>query len=345
MSNKKFSGRPAKIPELWDRVFDALPSAFWNHKGLSGNCPFCGAVSDASKMKFLIRFLGSEFKGYNCFICSVTGSGFPGIQKLMKSLGTSASTFDVADMVGSDFETRLGSLGEASAETEGEVGPIDWPPNWINETDEVFISGLNYMESRGIVNASEVVEKHSLLFSEQVRVNIAGDSYLKDYPCIVAPMRDVDGDVVGFVTRRIGQPLDGEPKSIDASGRLWKTQSLFGIDAINPRRPVTIVEGLFSALSTPNAVAAGGKNITSAQVEILASTQAKVFIFALDPEVQKKHFADVMYRLSMEAPDSYILRVRWEDFPGGFDQDPNDRGQRAMAEIIHATIAANSGSE
>lgn len=341
MSSKKFSGRPDKVPELWDRVFDSLVGGFWNHKGLSGNCPFCGATSDSSKMKFLIRFLSSEFKGYNCFICGVTGSGFPGIQKLMKALGTSASTFDVADMVGSDFETKLGGIGGAGSEAESNVEVIDWPPNWVSETDEVFLSGLNYMESRGIVNSSEVVERHSLLFSEQVRVSIGGDSYLKDYPCIVAPMHNIDGDVIGFVTRRIGQPLEGEPKSIDASGRLWKTQSLFGIDAINPRKPVTIVEGLFSALSTPNAVAAGGKNITSAQIEILAATQAKVFIFALDPEVQKKHFADVMYRLSMEAPDSYILRVKWENFPGDFDSDPNDRGQDAMAEIIRSTITSN----
>lgn len=327
---KRIDG-PGAVSELWHRVADGISNSFWTHKGLSGSCPFCGAESDSSKLRFLAHFSDSTFKGFNCFVCGQSGSGLSGAQKLIRATGIQASVIQVGDAVGN-------STGDLWAPKDDVVTAKEWPASWIEETDEVYESGMTYLNQRGVLNATERVERHEIRFSESVLMELQSGPYLRPYPCVVAPMHNARGEVVGFTSRRIGKVPDGEQKTIDQTGIQWKKEAVFGLPAINPRRPVTIVEGLFSALSTPNSIACGGKKIHPAQIKAIASTGARVFVFALDPDVDKKFYADAMYRLSMEVPSAIITRIDWTTAGGLLERDPNDRGEHEMAELIRAAV-------
>lgn len=345
--NKKTAdtGRPNNVSDLWDQIFDNLPGAFWTQKGLSGTCPFCHAESSPSKQKFLIRFEEGQFKSFSCFVCQASGGNTRGIHRLCRQMGVAINAFDAGALTGQGEEFYRPQLD--GDEGEGEVGPVDWPPFWLKSSEEVRRRGIEYMEKRGILDVPRIVEKYELLFSEVVEMTTAsGDKVLRPYPCVVAPMVSIDGEIIGWTTRRLGESSDpNDPKSIALTGRGWKTQSLFGIREVDPRKPVTIVEGVFSALSTPNSVAIGGKAIDMQQVSILADSRAKVFVFALDPEVEKRAFANVMYRLHLESPGSKVFPVEWKEFGGYFGRDPNDRGWQEMAQIITKTVRDHMNSD
>ena len=337
MNNKTSdTGRPTNVTELWDQVFDNLPGAFWSQKGMAAHCPFCHAESSPSKMKFLIRFEDQRFKSFSCFVCQVSGNGARGVNRLCSQIGLAVNAFDAGALSGQGDEVYRPAADE---DDEVEIASLEWPPMWVQETAEVKKKGLEYMEKRGIIDVPRVVEKFGLIFSETVEMTINEEKYVRPYPCMIAPMAGDGGEVLGWTTRRLG---DGgnpdEPKSIALTGKGWKTQSLFGIREVDPRKPVTIVEGVFSALSTPNAVAIGGKSIDMKQVSLLAETGAKVFVFALDPEVEKRQFSTVMYRLHLESPGSKILNIEWKDFGGYFGRDPNDRGWKEMTQLITKTV-------
>lgn len=64
-----------------------------------------------------------------------------------------------------------------------------------------------------------------------------------------------------------------------------KSQVLYGYDWLSPRQPAVLVEGIFDALSTTNAVALFGKTISNHQIALLA----------------KKHIVNVQVRLDGDA--------------------------------------------
>lgn len=320
-------------------------------KGLSGECPFCHAQSEPGKERFLIRFSASgSFLGYNCFICTKWGKGTRGIRDIVKFLGMQVSFFDINDMALDDknlngsFNNKKNttSILEDSEDGEKEPSPIAWPPLWLNESDEIFLEGVEYLEKRGIKNIPEKIDRFGLKFTTVVDQRDSGDN-LRNYPCILAPFaRYTDGDVWGWTTRRLRDKdrPSNEPKSIAKSGKGWKNVSLFGIREIDLNKPVVIVEGLFSALSTPNSVALGGKTMTQGQLSELAALESSLYIFALDPDVKRSVYSNQMYQLRQMVPGTTVLCVNWEDYGGEDGGDPNDRGEDKMKEIIYKTIVA-----
>lgn len=341
------SGRPRAVPAYWEGLAENLKNATWTHKGLSGDCPFCGAAFEPQKMRFLIFFQDNGgFKSYNCFICQERGSGLGGLSRLNRQVGAGLSFLELAAMVGpgggasgglTADDLRAPEAGNDRVGERDEGAPIDWPPPWVRDSDEVFLAGIEYMEGRGILDAARVVDRFGLLFSEVVEVTIRDEALVRPFPCVVAPMAGRGGEVYGWTTRRLGEPEPGESKAIAMAGRGWRNRSLFGIREVDPSRPVAIVEGVFSALATPNSVAIGGKDISTQQLDELAATGAPLFVFALDPFVPKVKFANAMYRLRQKLPGSSVISVEWERFGGDVSADPADRGMAQMREIIAKT--------
>jgi hypothetical protein len=297
-------------------------------------------------MRFLIFFKADgQFKSYNCFICGERGGNLGGLNKLVKQIEAPLSFIDIITMAGdgssygdsglSQMDQSLGRLGEVD-----EAAPIDYPPPWFRDTDEVFKKGIEYLESRGVDDPAGTCDKYGLVFSEDVEIFLNGEPFVKPWPCLVAPMAGAEGEVFGWTTRYLGTPPNGDTKAIAMKGSGWRNKTLFGIREIDPKRPVSIVEGVFSALSTPNAVALGGKEIGSEQVDLLAATGARVFVFALDPFVDVRKFSNAMYRLGTRLPGCAVLHVDWEQFGGDVSRDPNDRGMEEMKKIIARTVMA-----
>jgi len=342
MSNKDNIFR--NIHPMWKEIARSLRRSFWMHKGLSGECPFCHAQSEPGKERFLIRFSSNgSFLGYNCFICTKWGKGSRGIKDLVTNLGLKISFFDINSMASNDDSlgghNKTKSI-ENNLDDEDDLSPIYWPPPWINETDDIFLEGFNYLEKRGILNIANKIDMYGLKFSTVIDQKNSG-SNLRKYPCILAPFaKATDNEVWGWTSRRlndVGRPSN-EPKSIAKSGRGWKSTSMFGVRELDINKPIVIVEGLFSSLSTPNSVAIGGKQISEAQLNELASLESGLYIFALDPDVKPSVYANSIYQLRQKVPGTKVLNVNWEYYGGVERGDPNDRGEEEMKKIIVDTM-------
>jgi hypothetical protein len=234
----------------------------------------------------------------------------------------------------------FGMDGDREESVNKDGGEIDWPPAWIDQSRELFNRGLAYLEKRGIKPALEFVKHYELVFSSVVPTSSSeSEQYIVEFPSVIAPHVDSKGRVIGWTARRID---DGEPKARTMPGNVWKNKSLFGLDKINPEHPIAIVEGLFSALSTPNSVALGGKNVSRDQLVALASRgkelgSRRAYIFMLDPEVPIEKYREKMQMLDELTDGAMVGAVAWEDFPGDFLRDPNDRGREEMTMIFKTT--------
>ncbi len=344
-TNGKYTGRPRNVSEEWDVIFQSLKNPFWNSKGLSSTCPFCHGESDAGKMRFLILFNNGIFQSYGCFSCNAHGRSWSGLNNLVRQLNLDISSSEIGVMSGQGAVERYSGDRTVESDSNDSGGVIEWPPRWVKATDELMIDGMRYVEEkRRLGDAVKVIEKYNLVISSVVEMRTGDNVYERDHPSVIAPMHGISDEgeieVLGWMTRRID---GGEPKSFSMAGSKWKTKSLFGLTALDNRKPVVITEGIFSAMSTPNAVAIGGKVVGNGQIDLLAGTGASLFIFALDPEVDVKQFSAAMYRLSLLAPGSKVLKVEWEKFGGASKDDPNDRGREAMAEIIRRTVLDAAG--
>jgi hypothetical protein len=339
MSQQHSNNAPKNINPLWVNIANNLPGSFWWRKGLSGQCPFCHKESAQGAEKFLVRFVNGSFKGYNCFSCEAKGRGTQGIMKLARHIGIDLDPFEAASLSGESDDVYTPSEDPLE---EGRTEELSWPPDWLNETDEVVMAGIQYLEKRGIPDVENVIVKYDIHFSTQVLVEIGDWSTVKPYPCIVAPMVGANNEIIGWTTRRIeNDPTEKDPKSIARGGTGWKERSIFGIREIDPTRPVSIVEGFFSSISTPNSVATAGKDIQNEQLKLLAASGARMFVFALDPAVNDQKIADYMVKLLMMAPGSKVCQVEWEKFGGYYDDDPNDRGFEAMTNIVRTTVLSH----
>lgn len=104
---------------------------------------------------------------------------------------------------------------------------------------------------------------------------------------LMFPIMNRQGQVVGFSGRRVLQKDTG-PKYLNSveSKVFQKKECLFGIQNINPREPVYIVEGQMDALSLQskgiNAVAVLGAAVGSGHAHLLRSLGARSIILALD---------------------------------------------------------------
>jgi hypothetical protein len=335
------------------------PGAFATNKGVSARCPFCMTESSRGREKFLI-FINDDglYSGHHCFVCRESGGGLFGLRRVLEMLGKKISLLELEELA-VDTSRRLASATVTAATADA----VAWPPPWIVQDDDVTRQAVSYLKTRGILNPGPLLERYDCVAS---RVVMTSRGQPMDYPCIVWPMTDARGVVIGWSSRSIGEPREGLPKSMGMPGGLWKKNSVFGLSKLDTRLPITIVEGFVSALATPNAVATCGKAVSAEQVAIIASSGASHIILALDPDVPSAAVRALETAFILAAPDAAIHLVPWSLIdarpegdqvqalppataePSGYGPpggDPADRGAHVMATIIKKLVRGESFDE
>jgi hypothetical protein len=295
-------------------------------------CPFCGADSGRGKEKFVL-FLDDDglYTGHNCFVCQDKGSGVFGLKRIFDTLGKPMSVMDLDEMTAQGRSSRA-----RPAETESS-GVVEWPPPWIETDDLMTDEAVAYLEGRGIMSPRLLLKKYGVVAS---RVVLTSRGSVMPYKSVIWPMHAADGSVIGWSSRAIEDSLGDLPKSITMPGSGWKEQAVFGSPFVDPRLPITVVEGFVSALATPNSVATCGKAIGAGQISLIAGLGSRDIILALDPDVKTADVQKVETSFIMAAPEAEVHVVPWSAIDGsGKDYgkaggDPADRGVRVMASII-----------
>jgi hypothetical protein len=295
-------------------------------------CPFCQTESSRGREKFLI-FMDDDrhYRGHHCFVCRSSGSGAFGLKKILDFLGQRLPLYEIESLCAFAVETRRAPVEAIETNT------LTWPPDWIKNDPKIQDEAVAYLEERGIIEPRQLLEQYQCVVS---RVVLTKRHTIMDYPCIIWPMHDQSGHVIGWSSRAIGEPREGLPKSMGMADPSWKTRSLFGQPQVDVRLPVTVVEGFVSSLATPNSVATCGKAISDQQLKMIAGIGAKTIILALDPDVKAGDVRTLYNSLSLLAADADVLMVPWEKIDRASDDygpkggDPADRGASVMAKII-----------
>lgn len=307
---------------FWQEALGKLTDSYKTSKGWAASCPFCLCESRPGNDKFLIAFDSNNFKWFHCFVCRESGSGIFGEKKIAKALGVK---LDMSQVGLSESEWSPWKEKSSQSPAFSDV----WPP-----PDLSLCSSSNakkfLREKRGIQEVERLWEDYELLAASSVS---PGEN--RPYESIVFPAVNKEGKVIGWEARSIKDGVS--PKSRAMKGGGWKEISLFGHRELDPRKPVTIVEGCLDALSTPNAVSCFGKNITDEHFEIIKAKGVKTVIIALDPDAGSL-VSSYIFRGSMLMPGVDLKPIVWPAQCIEENLDPNDLGIDVMTEIIVKTL-------
>jgi DNA primase len=164
------------------------------------------------------------------------------------------------------------------------------------------------------------------------------DSFQKiteDYPRLVFPYFDANGRVYALTARAFGKE---EPKYIFVSIDEEATR-VYGLNRIDPKKPIIAVEGQIDSLCLDNCIAVGGADYNS---QILKSLQSKLIIVPDNDFVRNKQVANSVNK-------AIDLGFKVSLFPESFrHKDINDAVKAGMTkqqlqEMI--LLNAKSGAE
>jgi hypothetical protein len=149
---------------------------------------------------------------------------------------------------------------------------------------------------------------------------------------VVIPIIDAEGVLIGAQGRLLGKSgIRYITVKVDKdSDKMW-----YGLDRVDPKKPVTVVEGPIDSLFLDNAVAMIGLSNALNIPEKLRDAELR---YALDNEPRNRQVADAMERI---ADSSHAVCV-WSDRVAGY-KDINDMILSGITRsMIEAEIARNS---
>lgn len=216
-----------------------------NFKHLCYNCPICDAGG-----KHNLEILVEENTGtyiFNCWSCHFSGR----IQKLLKEYACDSSW-----KVLKEFEYSKYKQEESKIINKPKVlFPEHTIPFYLNDAT------LKYLTEERRIDFITLTERN---------VRYCFHSENSFYNSILFPFYDEDKQVIGFCSQ------DMETKKYRNTGSL---NFIAYKEFINPVFPIVITEGIYDALSVPNAIPLLGTNVNHA---IYRFCQDKKIILALD---------------------------------------------------------------
>ena len=237
----------------------------WNFR-----CPICG---DSQKSKHKARGFVFENKGdlvYKCHNCGVSMS----VSKLIETLDPMVYKEYRMEKFQSDKKPRLDTRKIERVISTTPKFKID-PLRKLTRIDDLNNShpAKEYLLNRQLpTQALYYTEK----FKEWTN-SVKPDTFLdtdNDEGRIIIPFRTSEGDVFGY-----------QGRSLHNSGIRYITillqedkPKVFGLDTINPNKPVFIVEGPFDSMFIDNCVAMAGADLSSA-----SNFKTCVYVFDNEP--------------------------------------------------------------
>jgi len=289
-------------------------------------CPRC-----RKKDKLYLRKTNGRFI---CFVCA--GDGFQGrpeyalkelldlsIAHLQKLLYGTVSPDQLEELI-LDFEDHWGEEEELLLDFEAEPRGICADPNHVGPEDPAFEPGRDYLKKRGVTE--DIILRYGILFSppeQRVIFPICHGDLLMGYQGRYIH----DTEIVnpnGEITRRI-------PKAMTFLTPGQEGRLVIFEHRLRDAAHAVITEGPFDALAADlcgGNVATMGRNVTAAQMRLIALRTNKLFI-GLDPDAAQ----DI----------SRLARDHGDDFETYLLQPPRGRkdlGECTPAEVLDAFHAA-----
>ena len=293
----------------------------------SYNCPCCAEENnnvpdDKYNLEVLIDPDVRGCGGYHCWRCG-DSNGTKGIlTKLVKKYG---GTDVYADFVKVIKEYRSSRLYELGDERDALLGEFDeeqvlaLPERCKSITKDT--EAYSYLAGRGITD--HIIQEYNIMY-------LGEDSFGQYKNRIVIPSYDAFGDLNFWVAR----DYTGLSKRKVMNPKKAKTEIAFNIGKVNWYEPLTIVEGPFDHIVTPNSVPLLGKSLDSTYMlynEIVCKSRSDIRIF-LDDDAVKDSYR--LYKLLNRGGLSGRIYV--VDTPDGYDPSLifQEYGHKGILELL-----------
>lgn len=227
----------------------------------TGRCPLCGdSLSNKSKCRFHVREHDDTIF-VSCFNCGYS-SNISGFLKVYHPNIYSDYVFEKYKVTGSESPVITSKTTQPTiVETQVRCNKLDLVlVSDLKETDPVrqYVSG-RHLPKYPFMYAEKFYE-----FSSQYNPELS--KYKKDEPRLIIPFFDRKGSVFAFQGRDLSGKSNQKYITITVDKKVPK---IFGIDRLNIKKPITIVEGPIDSLFLPNCLAAVNAGLISTAKKLI----------------------------------------------------------------------------
>lgn len=261
----------------------------------SFHCPFC----NHHKKKLEVNILTQK---WHCWICNTRGARMSTL--LRKTQAPSYLIKDINDVYG-DFQSNDTKKEYKKLTTL----PDEYKPLYLNSKSPHYKNAMHYL-----------TKVRGLTLIDIIKYQIG---YCDSGPysgMVIIPSYDCNG-FLNYYYGRSYYDTDRKHKNPQTS------KDIIGFESyVNWKRPITIVEGAFDAITTKrNAIPLFGKRIMPMLKAKIIQEKVQDLYLALDPDA---------YKESVEAIEYFInngINVHYVQLN---DKDPNELGYRGMIDYV-----------
>lgn len=294
---KKFLGNPK----------DEYSYDGWSH----WNCPCCAdmkGVKSDNKYNLEINIRKNRF---HCWVCGDSNSMKGKLSKLFKLYGNNDLLNEYKQEINSIRQSRLFQINENTNDFDDEFeidNEIRLPIAYkiVNKDDKNAINAYKYLISRGI--SDRIIEKYNIGY---IGNDLSVENVYRNR--IVIPSYDKFGELNYWISRDYTNTSKRKYLNPDVE----KKSIIFNEYNINWYENITLVEGVFDHIVTPNSIPLLGKSLkTDSYVfsTLISKAKANVNIFLDDDAISDAYkMYNLLYNTSIRD------KVRFIKCPNGYD--------------------------
>ena len=281
----------------------------------SFNCPRCaeeqmGTPDDKYNLEVNVNLDERGCGGFHCWKCGDTDDMRGTLTKLFR-LYAPQHIIDEFNSITNEYRETLkytlfkdGNEEDVQPIIEEMYLPDGFKPITGNEKEAK--QAIEYLNSRGI-NEKVIADYNLGFIAENSKVNsLKNRVYIPSY------------DMFNNLTYWVGRDYTGRNKQKVKNPQRSKTEIVFNEGRINWYEPVTLVEGPFDHIATPNSIPLLGKTLTDEYVlyeTLKRRLRSEIRIF-LDDDAIKNTYN--IYK-TLEKDETFKGRVEVVDTPDGYD--------------------------
>lgn len=253
------------MEECVDKILELLSSFLGQSNGSSGdwhsfNCPCCAMNNDGIpdnkyNLEINVSPLSSGGGGFHCWKCGESDGTKGRLFKFIKQYVPKDVSEEIRHIVSDFRNSRKYDLSDDtidgfSVETTLE---LSLPNGYcqINKEDIKSRDAYNYLIGRGINDS--LIKKYKIGYIGNVsnKPSYKNRVYIPSF------------NVFGELTYWVGRDFTGMNKQKMVNSKVPKKEIVFNEGLVNCYEPITIVEGPFDHIATPNSIPLLGKTLTN----------------------------------------------------------------------------------
>lgn len=250
----------------------------------NGRCKVCG---DSAKSKTLCRFHVREYSGacfVSCFNCGYSTNLIGYLKTFHPSL-YSDFVFETYRVIDND-KPLIKSVSKSVVIDDSDLIPIKKPTKGLNLLDLPYVSDMDkdsavarYVAARELPEYPFQYAQNFYSFSSQFNSELSSGK--RDEARLIIPFFDRSGNVFAYQGRDLSGRSPLKYITITVNPKIPK---IFGVDRVDFKKPLTIVEGPIDSLFLTNCLASVNASLVATANKLLSVVKKQDITLVFDNE-------------------------------------------------------------